>query len=593
MKKVLIIPKHIRTIKKNHISLNFNYSVYGCDTETANGVPFMLQINDGKEVYMPYVSKETILDEFLDYFDRISADEDKEHYYIAFFHNLDFDLVALLYNFDLNLFKKTEFEFDYREWTINCYTGKRYFAYFKKRNKTIVLLDSFAYMPTSLEKMARDLHIPFKKLPKPEGLGEKVLHSQEFSEYAKTDVLIEYEVGKWIMSLHEKYDTKFCVSLPQLSMRIFRHRFLNEGDEIKLPNRKIIEAALRSYHGGKNGMYVPAGKYDNCSEIDLNSAYPYAMKMLPSFLEGEYKETKVYRKEYVGIYNIRGKVNCPYNIFFDDEFKPVKEFKDIWITSYELEEAMKYNEADIEILGGYIWIPESNRNPFADYVDYFYEKKQNTPKTDSFYNFYKMAMNSLYGKLIQATELNNDESEKADYETIIDEDGKIKVKRIQKTYSAGGLFNPFIATLITGKVRAMIHELEHKFEALHTATDSIKTLKKISGESKELGGYKLELTGTCFLFRNKMYLHYANDFSRCKHKPEYVKHWYKGQHLCKYALHGFFGNVDNLIELSTNKSNTYQTKHLYKVKEALIQNKTPLKMEELTKNFNFDWSKFH
>ncbi|MEM5806981.1 MAG: DNA polymerase [Candidatus Aenigmatarchaeota archaeon] len=575
MRKVLVIPKYLRKITANHISLNYNFEIFGCDTETCNGEPFFLQINNGKEIFMKYVNKVTILDEFLNYFDKKKEDLNKIKYYICFFHRLDFDLVALLYNQDLKLFRKTDFKLQHKDWLLECYTGKRYFSFFRKQNKVIALIDSFGYLPYRLKKVAKDLKIPFQKRSKPKGLGQKVLKSKDFIEYAKTDVLIEYEVGKWIMDLHKMYDTRLCVSLPQLAMRIFRHKFLKPNDVIQLPPDNVLKASLRSYHGGKNGMYVSAGIYKNCSEIDINSAYPYAMKMLPSFLEGEFKEVNYYEPKFVGIYNISGEVNCPYNIFFDDDFKAVKnKFSDIWVTCYEIAEALKHNEVKIDNIFGYIWIPKTERNPFADYVNYFYEKKNNTSKDNSLYTFYKLALNSLYGKLIQATKLDNEDTA-CDYETYINSKGELIVKRIQQTYQAGGLFNPFIATLITGKVRAMIHDLEHKFKAIHTATDSIKTLENISGCNNELGGYKLELTGTCYLFRNKCYLHYD-----------------KSGKLKKYALHGFQGKVEDLINLMKTKSNIYETEHLFKVKEALIQNKIPLNMEKIKREFNINWKNF-
>jgi DNA polymerase type B, organellar and viral. len=177
--------------------------------------------------------------------------------------------------------------------------------------------------------------------------------------------------------------------------------FLKKKDRIELPPMDVINASLLSYHGGKNGLYVDGGFYENVSEIDLNSAYPYAMKCLPSFLKGEYRQVNKYMgNKYVGIYCVSGKLKCPYNIFFNHEFKPIEngDVRDIWITSYELEEALKYKEFDMVKCFGYIWIPDDDRNPLGEYVDYFYKKKQETPKTNSMYHFYKLALNSLYGK---------------------------------------------------------------------------------------------------------------------------------------------------------------------------------------------------
>lgn len=574
MKKQLIIPKTAYKITKNHRPLNPNFKVFGCDTETANGIPFLLQINNEKDnIKMFNVSAENIFDTFLKY---IESQITQYEIAICFFHNLSFDLVALLKGIDETLFKKSEFEIKRQGWRCQFFCSKTWFARMRKNHKQIIILDSKAFLPYSLEKVANDLKIEFKKLPKPEGLGDKILTTPEFYEYAKQDVLIQQRVGEWIMKLHKEFDTRVSVSLPHLSSLIFRHFFLQPDDIIELPPQKIVKASLSSYHGGKNGFYIKGGFYKDVAEIDLNSAYPYAMKCLPSFLKGEYKEVDKYVKDYVGIYCISGKSNCPYNITFNDEFKPVKEFEKIWITSYELEQALKYDEIKIDNIFGYIWIPKSERNPFGDYVDYFYKLKNETPKTNALYTFYKLLLNSLYGKLIQMTEINDDESEKTDFITYLNKKGEMIVKRVKKRYRAGGLFNPFIATLITGKTRAMIHELEHKFKAIHTATDSIKTFEKITGESKELGGYKLEVRGDCLLFRNKMYLHFNE-------KNELVK----------YATHGYQGSILSLVDLYLHKSNTYKHKKMIRVKEALIQKKTSLKMELLTRELDLDWNNFN
>jgi len=582
MKKTLILPHYIMGgMRHNEKSLNKTVRVFGGDTETCNGEPFTLQLcgaDRNPEIF--WVNKSSVLDTFLDYADRHISRNELGAFY---FHNLDFDLVALLYGYDFTKFKDTEFVIKRKGWTINVFCGKRYFAKLTKQgHKSVYIIDSAAFLPFSLKKIGKELKLPVQKLstpgdPKTFGEVKFMQTDPEFCQYAKRDAEVEYLIGEWILKIHRQYDTALSVSLPQLAGYIFRHHFLRPEDRIKLPSSTVIKAALLSYHGGKNGKYVESGRYKNCSEIDLNSAYAYAMKCLPSFLDGEYFEAQQYDPSYEGIYCISGETSCPYNIFFDHEFKPLdKTFESLWVTSYELAEAMKYNEVTLKSCWGYLWRPESIRNPFGDYVDYFYEKKQSTNKEDSLYTFYKLAMNALYGKTIQAVELNNKETRDADFEMDFDEKENIKLKRVNKTYRAGGLFNPFIATLITGKVRAMIHDLEHRFKALHTATDSIKTQLHVTGCSNELGGYKLEVKGTCLLFRNKLYLHYNE-------KDE----------LKKFALHGFSGNTEDLLKLYRSKGRLYTINHLFKIKEALIQKKIPLAMVKgLERQLNMDWTKF-
>ena len=583
MKKRIYIPANLKTIKPNHLSLYENYKIFACDTETANGDIFSFQIKyDNKnEIYS--VSPNNAFDKLMELIDN---NIQHHQYAYVFFHNLSFDLTALLKERYEKEFLKNYFEFKWFDYKCHIYCSKTWFCEFinRKRRTKIYFLDSHNFLPYSLKKVAEDLNLEYKKLEKPKGLGEKkfdINKDKEFVEYALQDTNIQYEVAKFIMQIHKEFKARISVSLPQLSSRIFRHYFLRKGEQISLPPDDVIEASLLSYHGGKNGLYVEGGFYENVSEIDLNSAYPYAMKQLPSFLKGRYIKVNSYQgTKLIGIYCVNGKLRCPYNIFFDHNFKPISDgnVKDIWITCYELEEALNHNEFDMTSCWGYVWIPESDKNPLADYVDYFYKKKQETPKTNSMYHFYKLALNSLYGKFIQAVEVNDmdDELAKADFEEIEDEEGNIIIKRVQKTFKAGGLFNPFIATLITGKVRAMIHQLEHKYKAMHTATDSIKTQLPVSGCSNELGGYKLEVKGDCLILRNKLYLHFDEN-----------------KKLKKYALHSFWGDIPTLLRLYNNKQNKYKVPHLYRIREAIRQDKKALATIETERTLNIDWSKFN
>jgi hypothetical protein len=130
--------------------------------------------------------------------------------------------------------------------------------------------------------------------------------------------------------------------------------------------------------------------------------------------------------------------------------------------------------------------------------------------------------------------------------------------------------------LITGFLRAYIHHFEHKYEALHTATDGFATLKDLQKEDEgdELGKLELKYTGKAYFLRNKLYIFFDKDGN-----------------IIDYALHGFCGTVEQLLEMIEHKVNEYEVKHIFKVKEALKQGKKPLKEEIVRKqlrgvNFN-------
>ena len=596
MKKNVILPKFIQAgIKKNAPALAENILLFGADTETVKGKPHTLQVWGADGGFLYYVSELDILETFLNHID---ARLKRGYSAAVYIHFLNFDLPVIFSKEKIESWKASQFEVLRHDW--KCYVNceKRFFAKLsKQKNKTAQIIDSFAFLPTSLTKVEKMLGLKLPKLPKPEGLGNIALRTPEFEAYALRDAEICYHFAIWLHKIHQQYNIKLTVSLPQMGSYIFRSMFLRKGDVISFPPINVIKPALLSYHGGKNGLWAPAGVYHNCSEIDINSAYPFAMKKLPSFLKGEYVAVNKYFPQYCGVYRVSGRLHCQYGLLSDHAFRPIKgEFHNIWITGYEIAAGLEYGELEIDSIQGFVWVPDPNetRNPFGDYVDYFYEKKNTTPKSDPMYNFYKLAMNATYGKLIQCVEKRDlSDMDEPDFKMEV-KNGEYKLEEKQKYFTAGGMFQPFIASMITAQVRVQLHALCHKFKAIHAATDSIKTLMPITGGSKELGGYKLEVTGTCVLLRNKLYLHYAKDFSCCGHKPDDPEVVHKnGEHLCKFALHGFTGRVGDLDRLISTRKNNYEVKHLYKIREAIRQKKEPLVMVNLLKNFNFDWVSFY
>lgn len=584
MIKNVIIPKHIyQGILPNHVAYPGRLRIFGFDTETVKGEPYTFQISaDGEHADVVFCDGNTILDKFLEYIEPKLA---PGHINVMYVHNLAFDLAVLLKKYQKLFIGNTKLRMKYRGVKFDFVIAKVHFGKIKFPGKKVLqVMDSYAFFTgsgkSSLEALAVQLDLPYKKIGRMADIGERRYRPgskdyKNFVEYARQDAIVEWHLGRWICAQYEKFDTRLCVSAPQFSMRVFRHYHLHKGDCIKFPPPQAVRGCLLSYHGGKNGYYVKGvNVVKKCYEIDVVSMYPFALKSMPNFLKGNYEYRGRFDPEYEGVWCITGTVKaCKYPCIFSHDFKPLSgDIENIWVSSYELKTALDYEEIELKSCHGYIWVPDpaETRNPFGEFVDYFFKLKD-TAKSPTEKLLAKIILNSLYGKMIQtiesedgtiktAAQLKKDTEYKAKY--IYDADkGAFIENKGGNIFQAGGMFNPFIATLITGFARAYLHRLEHKYKALHSSTDSVKTVMPCV-EDKRLGGIKIECVGKCILFRNKLYLHYN-----------------QAGELKKYALHGFIGRPEQLLKLFKQKKNVYRTKHMYKVREAFKQGKTPLKME--------------
>ncbi|MCS7231741.1 MAG: DNA polymerase [Elusimicrobiota bacterium] len=571
IKKVLI---RNNIIKPNHRSFPKRLRLVVGDTETVKGKPYTIQFYDGKSFEIFYVNEDNILDVFLKYLEKKAI---KKCVNVMYFHNLEYDLSVILYKFHKNFLNRKKIVINYKKWKIVFVYSNTVFAIFKKKDVKFLILDSFRFVQTSLQNFGKMIGSKIEKMEKPVFLGKRKPKNLEerllFEQYARQDVLLLWDIANWIIKKHKTYDVTLSFSNANFSERIFRHYFIDEYMNIRLPPKEWIEPCILSYHGGKNGYYLPKeeGVYllKDGIEVDIVSAYPYAMVNLPSFSRGYYKEVDKIVEEYEGIYIVDGYcLNDKYPVLFTHDFKviPYKEkIENLCITSYELKEAIKSNEIEIKKVKGIVYIPKSDINPLKDFVLEFFEKKKTANNEDE-KMLYKIILNSLYGKFIQSIE----KESKKNYDYVQEGD---KIKRVEKEYIAGSCFNPFIASLITGFVRAYLHQLEHRYNAYHSSTDSIIIKnQKVENIGKNLGQLEIKVRDAdCYLIRNKMYI------------------WIRGDEIIKYATHGFLGTPEQLLEMIRLKKYEYEVEKMIKVREAeriKKQKLIKLAMNKIKRNIN-------
>jgi len=561
------------------------------DTETVEGEPLTLQVADADGVELVDVSREDILSVFLTALRRRGVSGGPN---FAWAHQLEFDLGVI--------FIEVSWIWKARKGHIEASLpdGARVELAYHHLNNPFhhliiggqhwLILDTMSFIRRSLATTCERLRLPVQKLPRPSYLGTRSptrTERPDFEAYAKNDALATYALAEYLVARHRELGIGPTVSIAQLASAVLRNRFLGQtlGRPLRTQVRTIspavvaqrkkmlhprlrvalgsgipfcetepgsnalLEASCLAFHGGKNGLYVRPGVYEDVTEVDLVSAYPHAMTALPPLTRGRWKRTREYIPGAAAIYKIRGAIRdrCPYGVFMN--LDGTGFFRDgpfnTWVTGWEF--AAARDEIDLHALDdGYVWHPARDAtNPLAEYVDFFFSKKRETPKSDPWYEMYKLLLNSLYGKLVQLID---------DVDTSLGTPQRV----------AGGLFNPFWAGQITGHCRAQIHALEHRYAALHTSTDSILTRAQGVPTGTELGDLEIKARGRLLIVRKRLYF-IVDD---------------QGD-VPKKALHGFMGRTaEALLALVLQGGGPYSATRMVRPREALRSGEKPFRMTQ-------------
>lgn len=541
-----------------------DWHVIGVDSETMQGPPISFQFYSATAKQINgciFVGKRKPTEVFFRHLKKL-----KPGRYRMYGHNLEFDMLSILWDIRASI-RDGSIDADINDFKITGRYSKPVFATIDDGERYIELVDSILWFMTSLEKAA-DLvcpHLP--KLTRPAGLGITLFTAKDhvFVDYAMRDAEVAYFLGLAIEKFHEELQIPSQISLASMAAAVFRIHYM-QANIYQPPLHQWMVGAAASYHGGVNRVRPNSAPswHLNVSALDLSSAYPHAMDSFPAFSDEKgYKKFKGSSPRSVpplGIYCISGLTSeCDWPALFNHDFSPLQgRFKDVWVSGFELNEAIASHEVSIKNISGYHYDGRNDGaySPFSAYVRNFYKKKSDEADTVMRY-MYKILLNALTGKFIQTS---------PDYTLA---DGKlVKIMR------AGGLYHPFIASLITGHTRAAIHALEHKYNAIHTATDGIFVPGKVdTGEKKRLGATVCEGQGDLALFRNKLYIFYTDDSS----DGAYESQVFKGRYVMKCARHGFQGRVVDLEQMLVSPNRTYRTNKPIKLKTALKNKDVPNK----------------
>ena len=572
--KNIWIPRHVKDgIGFKKCACPEYIHVFGADTETCKGDVGMVQICDGAGVQLLHVNPANCLEKYVA---AMNPMVHKGEVNVCWFHNLTFDMEVMLIPHVQLYREKKSFEISLPDADIELHMGKICFVdiYYSK-NRRLQLRDSSKFIMGSLEKVANKLELLHRKSKKPPGLGVRSPWDDDLKAYAIQDAWVTYDIGKWISdNLMHRYNIPLTVSFSQFSQKLYQSQFINEDEHIPFPTDDACYFAERSYHGGKNGMYCPAPVViDDCYDIDIVSAYADSLTRMPQAYFSRTKYTNKYEPGQHGVYAIDACIGpTKYPVLFKEfSFQPaLGEVKDLMVTSYELDKAIQMGLVQLHKCRGWVLdVSTYKKHPFAPYVDFWWQQKKVAIEGTIPYRLAKLGPNAIYGKLIGRIEL-----DEADF---VERHGAFMP--VKMTHKACSFYNPLLASLVTAKTRLKLLDLETRFEGLHSATDAVKTIHKPYGESPELGGYETEIFGKCIILRNKLYLHFN-----------------KENKLEKFALHGFWGTPDQLIEMVDKGLREYTCLHMPKLKESLrmVHKKDlPFVMKTVEREINVNFNDWH
>ena len=354
--------------------------------------------------------------------DFINFCSNKKENFNLYFHNLKFD-GEYIFSFLLNNgYKCIKDKKDREDKTFTClisdtgqfYSIEIYFEVHKKFVNKVTIYDSLKILNFSVEQIAKDFHLPIRKLEidylekRPVG---HILTTEEI-DYIRNDVTIMAMALKIMFTEDLK---KMTIGSDALE----HYKKINKNFDKYFPELPydIDKDIRRSYKGGftyLNDAYK--NKETSCGIVlDVNSLYPSVMKNeslpygQPIYFTGKYQKDLLYPLYVQTISCIfevkKGKIPT-IQIKNNLSFLPNEYIKSsdgdivtLTLTSVDLELFFEhYDVTEITYHNG--WKFKALKGLFTTYIDYWSDKKISSKKEGNYalYKISKLMLNSLYGK---------------------------------------------------------------------------------------------------------------------------------------------------------------------------------------------------
>lgn len=349
-----------------------------------------------------------------------------------------------------------------------------------------ILRDSYAILPIPLSQAGDKLEIDYKLMER----NCREDHKPEILRYLKKDCIALYDLVTAFIAEFGDIPTIGSAAMKQLKKF---HDFSTANEHFDSEFRKF-------YFGGRCQCFEVGVIDTKVIGIDLNSSYPHTMKSMMHPVSCDYATTKnigkntafvTWEGDNFGAVPMRTKTGLDFTVPYGTFNTTIHEFNAGLETG---------TIKPTRIVDAYHFTQMMN---FADFIEHFYFSRLAAKAAGNKFLdiFYKLILNSAYGKFAQSPENFEDylicvigEVPPAPYE-MRDVHGKYVIwakPSNMKTY-----LNVATAASITGGSRAtLLRGLAMATRPLYCDTDSIYC-ESFSGitNDKELGAWKHEFTG--------------------------------------------------------------------------------------------------
>ena len=411
---------------------------------------------------------------------------------------------------------------------LEWWAGATWFARLRAGRSSALLFDVGRFFGQDLSAAVQTVGAPWRDVPRPEGYGERRLGVRAVGPVVARDAEATAGLVGAVLRWHRERDLYPSVSIAQLSMRYFRHRYLRRRWQAVPP--QVLEAALLAYHGGRSALYVPPG-WVRVTALDMRAAYGWAMAMLPPLADGRWERVTRWAGPWA-FYRLTGGTvyQGRYPLLYSHDYRPLPSgmvTEPVWVSGVELEAAREAGVIQGARYWGYVWRPTSLDRPLRRYVLECW-RKRNRAKTEEARTLWKLLVVSLYGKFAAKLEADGDDA--AD----LTGDESLRARGPNGVLLAGGQFYPPAAAWITALVRVRLWRREWTETSLHTATDGMLVVAGTSYESSDaLGGWRVDGENLwALLLRYNLYGLFD-----------------AGGRLVKLAAQGFYGTPADFVEM--------------------------------------------